>query len=201
VRILWLLFTATLLLSAEGKLEHITLNENDFSIVTEAYDIYDSKGKVVKLYFEARNNDLLHRLSFTLHDETGSCSGKSVEDGAYEIDGNTITFYSFFDRRGRVYDVPYGARIMRYEVQKDGMLKKTESRLYIETSRKSFDKESAIQFLWKPAETEEEKKAFEGYIESVERQYKGTFVFVDEANALMDEVQKALERKMSKRWK
>jgi len=200
VRILWLLFTATLLLSAEGKLEHITLNENDFSIVTEAYDIYDSKGKVLKLYFEVRNNDLLHRLSFTLHDETGTCSGKSVEDGAYEIDGNTITFYSFFDRRGRVYDVPYGARIMRYEVQKNGTLKKTESRLYIETSRKSFDKESAIQFLWEPAETEEEKKAFKGYIESVERQYKGTFVFGDEANVLMDEVEKALERKMSKRW-
>ena len=182
-------------------LEHMTLNDNDFSMVTEDYDIYDSKGTVMKFYFEARNNDLLHRFSFTLHDETGTCSAKSIEDGAYEIEGNTITLYSFFDRRGRIYDVPYGARIIRYEVQKDGSLKRTESRLYIETSRKGFDKESAIQFLWKPAVTEEEKKKFKEYIKSVERQYKGTFVFGDEAKELIEEVKRALDRKMSKRWK
>jgi hypothetical protein len=200
MHLLFLPFFLTLLW-ADATLEHITLNDNDFSIVTEDYDIYDSKGTVMKFYYEARNNDLLHRFNLTLHDQTGTCSAKSIEEGYYEIEGNIITLYTFWDRQGRIYDVPYGARIMRYEVQRDGTLKLLSSRLYIETAKKSFDKESAMRFLWESPKSESDKKAFADYIRNVERQYKGKFVFGDEAKALIRSVQQALDLKMAKRWK
>lgn len=186
---------------AEGSVEHIEIGGYDFSLITETYDIYDSKGKVLKLYYEARNNDLLHRLSFTLHDETGSCSAKSIEEGAYEIEGNTITLYTFFDRRGRIYDVPYGARITKYKVQKGGVLKMVDSRLYIETAKKEFDRESAMRFLWETPKTDEQKAAFAAYVAEVERIYKGRFLFNEDARTLLEEVKHALDRKMAKRWR
>jgi len=42
-------------LFSSSKLEHIAIGNQDFSIVTESYDIYDSKGEVMKLYKEERN--------------------------------------------------------------------------------------------------------------------------------------------------
>ena len=200
MRILFLLLFPLYTLFAEGSVKHVTINENDFSIITENYDIYDSKGTIMKWYYEARDNNLLHRLSFTLKDSTGGCSAKSIENGHYEIKGNTITLYTFWKRQGRVYDVPYGARIMQYEVTKSGKLKLLSSRLYVETTKKSFDKESGIRFLWETPKTQKDQKDFEAYIHSAQQQYKGTFVLGDEAKALMEEVQSALDRKMEKRW-
>ncbi len=197
-----LLLTMTLsLLFSKATIEHFTVGYNDFTVITEDYEVYDSKGRVMKLYRDEHNYDLTNLFNFTLHDKTGTCGARSIEDGYFERDGNKITLYTFWDRQGRIYDVPYGARIMRYEVQKDGTLKLLSSKLYIETAKKSFDRESGMRFLWETPKTDEDKAAFNKYIENAQRQYKGEFVFGEDAKALIKEVKAALDRKMAKRWK
>ncbi len=198
-----LLLLALVLSSLFSKaiIEHFTVGYNDFTVITEDYEVYDSKGRVMKLYRDEQNYDLTNLFNFTLHDKTGTCGARSLEDGYFERKGNKITLYTLWNRQGRAYDVPYGARIMRYEVQRSGELKLLSSKLYVETARKSFDKESGMRFLWQTPKTNEEKAEFKAYIESVERKYKGTFVFGDEAKALINEVKAALNRKVKSVWK
>ena len=197
--LLLLLLSGTLL--ADTTLKHMTLRGTDFTSITEDYDLYDSKGRVLKFYRDEQNYDLKHLFNLTLNDKTGTCSARSVEEGTMETSGNIITLYTFWDRQGRIYDVPYGARIKRYEVQKDGTLKLLSSKLYIETAKKSFDPESGMRFLWETPKREEDKAAFNAYIKNAEQQYKGEFVFGEDAKALIKEVKAALDRKMAKRWK
>ncbi len=197
-----LLLTLTLsLLFSKATIEHFTVGYNDFTIITEDYEVYDSKGRVMKLYRDEQNYDLTNLFNFTLHDKTGTCGARSLEDGYFERNGNKITLYTMWDRQGHAYDVPYGVRITRYQIEKSGNLKLLSSKLYIETARKSFDRESGMRFLWQTPKTAEEKAQFKAYIDSVERQYKGTFVFGDEAKALIKEVKAALNRKIKSVWK
>ncbi len=201
MRIIWLTLFALSTLFSSADLEHITIGNQDFSIVTESYRIYDSKGEVVKFYKEERNNDLTFIFSLILEDATGTCADKSIQSGSYEINGTNITLYSFWDRKGKVYDSPYGARIQHYEMLPDHTVVLKSSKLYIETARRSYDKESAMKFLFIPPQTTSEKEAFQTYIRSVEKEYKGTFVYGDEARALLNEVQEALRRKIRSKWK
>jgi len=188
----------TLLHSAE--LKHISMGNFEYSLITDSYDAYDSKGEVMKLYAEENNNDLTFILSLTLHDKTGTCSDKSLEDGRYEINGTTLTLYSAWDRLGRAYDAPVGSRIQVYELQPNATFKRVSSRLYIETHRKKQDQNSGMQYLFSPPKNEKEQKVFEAYIEEVETRFKGTFVFGEEAKQLRLEVQEALRRKMHSAW-
>ncbi len=194
-----ILFTLNILF-ATAQLEHVTLGNQDFSIVTESYEIYDSKGEVMKFYKEERNNDLTFVLSLILNDKTGTCSDKSMQEGAYEINGTTITLYSFWDRKGKVYDSPYGARIQQYEMLPDHTVVLRSSKVYIEAARKSYDKESGMKYLFTPPKTKMEKEALQAYIQSVEKEYKGVFVFGEEAKKLLEEVHEALRHKMKARW-
>ncbi len=194
-----ILFTLNILF-ATAQLEHVTLGNQDFSIVTESYEIYDSKGEVMKFYKEERNNDLTFVLSLILNDKTGTCSDKSMQEGAYEINGTTITLYSFWDRKGKVYDSPYGARIQQYEMLPDHTVVLRSSKVYIEAARKSYDKESGMKYLFTPPKTKMEKEALQAYIQSVEKEYKGVFVFGEEAKKLLGEVHEALRHKMKARW-
>ncbi len=194
-----ILFTLNILFAA-AQLEHVTLGNQDFSIVTESYEIYDSKGEVMKFYKEERNNDLTFVLSLILKDKTGSCADKSMQEGAYEINGTTITLYSFWDRKGKVYDSPYGARIQQYEMLPNHTVVLRSSKVYIETARKSYDTESGMKYLFTPPKTESEKEALHVYIKSVEKEYKGVFVFGEEAKILLNEVQDAFRRKMKSVW-
>ena len=189
----------TLLQAAE--LKHISMGNFEYSLITDSYDAYDSKGDVMKLYAEENNNDLTFILSLTLHDKTGTCSDKSLEDGNYEINGTTLTLYSAWDRLGRAYDAPVGARIQVYELQPNASFKRISSRLYIETHRKKQDQNSGMQYLFSPPKNEHEQKVFEAYIEEVETRFKGTFVFGEEAKQLRLEVQEALRRKMHSAWR
>ncbi|OYY55167.1 MAG: hypothetical protein B7Y52_06055, partial [Sulfurovum sp. 28-43-6] len=125
---------------------------------------------------------------------------KSLEDGSYEINGTTLTLYSAWDRLGRAYDAPVGARIQVYELQPNATFKRISSRLYIETHRKKQDQNSGMQYLFSPPKNKKEQKAFEAYIEEVETRFKGTFVFGEEAKQLRLEVQEALRRKMQTAW-
>lgn len=198
---LFLLILLTLTtLFATAQLEHFTIENQDFSIVTEAYDIYDSKGEVMKLYKEERSNDLSFVLSLILKDRTGTCSDQSMQDGSYEINGTEITLYSFWDRKGKSYDSPYGARIQRYEMLPNHTVVLKSSKVYIETARKSYDKESGMKYLFTPPKTKIQKEALHTYIKSVEKEYKGVFVFGEEAKNLLDEVHEAFRRNMKAKW-
>jgi len=184
-----------------ANLEHITIGNQDFSIVTESYKIYDSKGEVVKFYKEERNNDLTFIFSLILEDATGTCADKSTQSGSYEINGTNIILYSFWDRKGKVYDSPYGARIQHYEMLPDHSVVLKSSKVYIESARKSYDQDSGMKYLFTPPQTMSEKESFQTYIRSVEKEYKGDFVYGDEAKALLNEVQEAFRRKMRSKWK
>ncbi len=198
---IWITMGLMLTLLQAAELKHISMGNFEYSLITDSYDAYDSKGEVMKLYAEENNNDLTFILSLTLHDKTGTCSDKSLEDGSYEINGTTLTLYSAWDRLGRAYDAPVGARIQVYELQPNATFKRISSRLYIETHRKKQDQNSGMQYLFSPPKNKKEQKAFEAYIEEVETRFKGTFVFGEEAKQLRLEVQEALRRKMHSAWR
>jgi hypothetical protein len=197
---IWITMGLLMTLLQAAELKHISMGNFEYSLITDSYDAYDSKGEVMKLYAEENNNDLTFILSLTLHDKTGTCSDKSLEDGSYEINGTTLTLYSAWDRLGRAYDAPVGSRIQVYELQRNATFKRISSRLYIETHRKKQDQNSGMQYLFSPPKNEQEQKAFEAYIEEVETRFKGTFVFGEEAKQLRLEVQEALRRKMHSAW-
>ena len=194
-----MLFTTSILFGT-AELQHITIKNQDFSIVTESYDIYDSKGAVMKFYKEERNNDLSFVLSLILKDRTGTCSDQSRQEGSYEINGTQITLYSFWDRKGKAYDSPYGARIQRYEMLPNHTVVLKSSKVYIETARKSYDKESAMKYLFIPAKTDIQKEALKSYVKSVEKKYKGVFVYDNEAKKLIEEVHESFRRRMKTKW-
>jgi len=183
-----------------AQLKHITIGNQDFSLTTESYDIYDSKGEVLRLYCEERNNDLTFIFSLILKDRTGTCSDQSMEDGSYDINGTEITLYTFWNRKGKAYDAPYGARIQVYEMLSNHNVVRKSSRLYIETQRQNYDKSSSMKYLFKKPQNETEETALKAYINSVERNYKGTFVQGDEAKKLIKEVEEAMIRKMKGVW-
>jgi hypothetical protein len=124
-----------------------------------------------------------------------------MQTGSYEINGTDITLYSYWERRGKAYDSPYGARIQRYEMLPDHTVALKSSKVYIETARRNYDKESGMKYLFSPPQTNSETEALQAYIKSVEREYKGVFVYDDKATELIDEVYEALKRKNKARWK
>jgi len=195
--LLFLLMTQVLI-SAE--LTHVNIGNQDFSITTESYKVYDAKGTVMRMYSEERNNDLLFILNLTLRDSTGACSAKSIEEGSYEINATHITLYSSWVRRGKAYDAPTGARIQVFEVQPDHSVKRISSKLYIETDRENYNEASGMQYLFRKPTSKKEQAKLDLYISGVERKYKGTFVFGKEAQVLRREVEKALTKKLKSRW-
>ena len=196
--LLFLLLLTQSLLTAD--LQHITIGNQDFSLTTESYDIYDSKGEVLRFYREERNNDLTFIFSLILKDRTGTCSDQSREDGSYEINGTEITLYSYWDRKGKAYDAPYGARIQVYEILNNHAVVRKSSKLYIETKRQNYDEGSSMKYLFKKPQNETEETALKAYINSVERDYKGTFVHGDEAKKLIKDVEDAMTRNMKAIW-
>lgn len=198
-RILFLFILTLSLLLSEEKVTRMTLADHDFTIKTESYHIYDSKGRVMRLYEEAEDGEAEELFTFTLDDTTGACHEKSVEEGSYEVDGSVITFYTLWNRYGSA-DAPYGARIKRYTVDSGGRFKLLSSKIYIETERKSEAKKSAMRFLFQTPVTQNDKEALQKYIEYAEQRFKGIFVFGHEAELLIKEVKEALHRKKQRRW-
>lgn len=196
-------FISILLLSVSlfsAQLEHVNIGNQDFAFITERYDVYDSKGEILRVYKEERNNNLTFVCSLILKDRTGGCSDQSMEDGSYDINGTTLTLYSFWNRKGKAYDAPYGARIQVYQLQEDYNLKRISSQLYIETERQNYNPESGMQFLFSAPDNEREKDELKRYIDTVEHKYKGTFVFDKQAKELIHKVENALQRKAKNRW-
>lgn len=191
----------TILLSQSlfGSSKHLVINKHEFVIVTESYDIYDSKGTFMKFYDANNSKEALFRL--TLGDATGNCSERSLEDGSYEVEGDTITLYSLWNRRGKAYLSPYGARIQQFKVLANGKLKAMGGQVYVEESKRNYDKESGMQYLFYAPKNKEEKEELAQYVKDVELKYKATFVFKEEAKTLILKVKEAMNRKLKKTWK
>jgi len=197
VLILVLLFTS---LFARSSVKDVTIGKFDFVILTNSYDVYDSKGEWMKLYREERNKNLVFQLRLTLKDVTGNCSSKGLQDGAYEIDDKGITLYSFWDRGGKAYLEPYGARIQRYEIQEDASLKLVASMVYIEATRKNKDEDSGMLYLFKEAKNEAQKEKLKDYVKEIERVYKAKFVYEEDAKKLIKQVKEALKKRLKSIW-
>jgi hypothetical protein len=187
-------------LIATSSVEDLIIGKFDFVIIKKSYDIYDSKGEVMQLYREERNKNLVFALRLTLKDVTGDCSSKGLVDGVYEIDEKGITLYSLWNRGGKAYLEPYGARVQRYEIQADSSLKQVSSRLYIETARKKHALDEGMKYLFRSPTSDKEKKSFNAYIAEVERIYKAKFVYGDEKDRLIKEVKEALRKKKKRVW-
>lgn len=196
---LLILITGSTLFGRSG-LEHASIKYQDFNIVIESYDIYSSKGEVMKLYRGDKNNDFSFVLSLILKDRTGTCSDQRRQDGSYEINGTKITLYSFWTRKGEAYRSPYGVRIQRYKILPDHTVKRIDSKVYIETDRRNYDEESGMKYLFTSPKNTKEKEALQDYVKYVEQKYKGSFVYGEEAKKLIREVKEALARKNKNRW-
>jgi len=181
-------------------MESLTINDQKFSLEKGSYNIYDSKGSYVKFYRVESNKTLTPVLRLTLNDTTGSCESKSLENGAYEIDGATITFYTLWERKGRAYFDPFGAKIQKYKVTSDGKLEELSSMLYIEKTKRDYDDESGMRYLFQKAKNEIEKEQFYAYVKEVESEYGGKFVFANESLELINRVEVALKRKLRLMW-
>ena len=178
--------------------QEITINNHHFTIVTEKYDLYASKGEVMRFYRDIHDKKPLFHL--ILNDATGGCSSRSLEDGAYEIEGDKIKLYSFFHRQGDAYSEPYGAKIMEYEVLNSGELKKISSKVYIETAQRGYENNRGMNYLFQAPKTEQEKRELLDYIKQVEEEYLSTFLLGEEGKFLIKEVKEALKRKVKRNW-
>ncbi len=192
------IITTTTLFSQEQI--SLDINQHTFSLFEEEYDEYDSKGRTVTFNREERDKTLTPLFSLILEDATGGCNDKSIEKGAYEINGTIITLYTLWTRQGSIDDAPFGGRIERYEVLKNGEVNRLSSNLYVETHTEGFDSESGMKFLFEEPKTEGEKRLFSSYIALVEKRFHGKFVFDKEADRVMKEVRKALKRRMKQLW-
>jgi hypothetical protein len=196
--LLFSILSLSLVLS-EGVSERLTLLGKHFVMKTESYDLYDTKGKVMKLYQKLQNGERKYLLTFVLNETTGGCRKTSMEKGSYEMNGSQVIFYTSWERQGGS-DAPYGARIQRYMIDMEGEFKRLSSKIYIETERKSDANQSAMQYLFHTPENQHQKEALQKYVQGAEKRFKGIFVFGKEAESLIREVKEALHRKMQKRW-
>jgi len=159
----------------------ITIAEHTFVITERSYAYAADKGVTMTLYKESGETKQ-KIFSFVLENELGNCSDKGIQEGAYEIKGNKITFYSHWRREGKAYRSPVGDRIMVYEVTPEGLFQKVSSKLYIEREHSSDENETA-------------------YVLQTEQLFRGIFVYGDEVKELKADVHDAIERKHKDRWK
>ena len=190
-----LLWLFSFWLYADSK--EITIHHHSFTIVTEKYDIYDSKGEVMRFYRDIHDDKPIFHLILT--DATGGCTSRSLEDGAYEIEGNKIRLYSFFHRQGTAYIEPYGAKIVEYEVLNSGEVKKISSQVYIETEQIGYEHSKGMKYLFDTPKTMEEKRELADYIKEVEKKYLAHFVLEDR-KTLIKKVKEALKLKLKRSW-
>lgn len=182
------------------KVEHTFINNQPFTIVKEHYNEYGIKGEFMRLYKGKEQNQSKKILTFTLSERDSSCKATESEEGSYEINGSVITLYSSWKRNKKAYDEPEGARVKIYKLLDNGSLKRLSSRVYIEMTKKDYDKDSGMKYIFNEPKTEAEKKALQTYIGKVEKEYDGKFVLKKEAKLVIKEVKEALHRKIQFIW-
>jgi len=98
MRILLLLFAVCLTLFAIDSEKVVMINHHRFDVVQESYREYGDKGVELKIYRHGADREKLPLLSFSLLYSSGSCASKSLQEGAYEINGSKIILYSRWER-------------------------------------------------------------------------------------------------------
>jgi len=200
MRILFFLLGLSVALCAND-IEHFGVKNHNFTILKESYDLYNSKGKSMKIYREESDEDLHFLMTFVLEDKSGGCSGKSIQEGTYKIEADKITFYTSWDRQGDAKEEPFGARKEVYKIGRDGKMHLLKSQFYIEDhARKKHDK-SGMQYLFTPPVNADEKALLQAYVTSMQNHFKGEFMLDDAAVKLQEEVQKALHQTPKSVWK
>ena len=184
IKVLWLFIMMTPLYSS-SMVQRVAIEGHAFTLLTESYHLYDSRGESMKFYKEEKSEDLTYLLTLVLEDKTGGCSGKTIQKGAYEIVGGELVLYSFWDKSGTLREAPRGARIQRYKVGERGVFELLSSRIYIEVGDE-------------PNEKYPKKLAV--YVKRMEKLFEGDFVLGEEGEKLLQKVQKALRKKQPK-WK
>jgi hypothetical protein len=195
IYMLFLLSISTFLFSDST---NIVIGKKPFSISISNYNEYGTKGQVLSIYRGEMKNERI--FTFILNEVKGACNAKSIQEGMYEINASTITFYTRWTREANAYASPIGARIERYNILHNSTLQKTSSKLYIEETTKDYDKESAIKYLFNPPKNQKERAMLKEYTQYLEDRYKSTFIFDKESHKLMSEVRKAFSRNKKGFW-
>ena len=197
---IYLLIVLSVMKLFSETIEHVSIDGKPFTLVNHSYNEYGTKGEIIKFYKGEEENESAKLFIFIVQERSGACSAREREKGAYEINATNIIFYTSWTRDRGVYDAPIGARTTVYRVLENNNLKKVSSKIYIESTRKNYDEESGMQYLFKEPKTKEEKVALAEYVEEMEEKYKGKFVFGQEKQELIGNVRAALKRKMKSGW-
>jgi|GEM_PF-789025 len=174
-----------------SQVDTIRINGHDF--LFKLISINDTDGlekNALHLYRVDKKGNEKFLLSHTLDYAVGDCNSMSVEMGDFKILDSTLTFYTFWCRQGDAPVSPWGARIQKYKVTENGIVKKASSRLYIESSKEGWHENEGIKYLYKGAKNEKEQEALMKYIKDTEEEYNAKFVFGKESDQLLIEVKK-----------
>ncbi|MDU1889511.1 MAG: hypothetical protein E6767_02370 [Dysgonomonas sp.] len=154
------------------KTESINGHDFVFKFVSTPTDFYDNMEEV-ELYRGSRKL-LTHRLK----DKSSDSNSIAVEVGNYQIKDSTLTFFSYWGKVGDAPVSPYGARKQVYNVQANGKVKMTENLIYLDAGymMASYDGYKGQMFLDSVPRTAEDKKLFEEYKQTIEKEYNASFV-------------------------
>ncbi|WP_196889882.1 hypothetical protein [Aureivirga sp. CE67] len=173
---------------------------NDLKFDIEKSNIHNPQEEITELKIINSNNKIIFkkRIKFKRWD----CSSESLQLSKYEINNDTLTFYTFWCRKGDSPIRPYGARIQKY-IYNSEEFKVIEAEIYIETTDINWEENKGIKYLFEKPKNEKERKYFSSYIRSVEKEYNSKFVYGKKADRLIKEVKEKLKieiRKETSDW-
>lgn len=194
-----LLFTMVLSSVAFAETQTIQINHHRFEIKTATTESEEGFERyAVELY---RNQHKL--LSHTLKYNTGDCSILTTELGDYDVKNNQLIFYTYWaagDRQG-LWTYPYGVRKQVYSVDAKGVVKPISAVIYVEdvvgNPLEHDPQQEYLQFLNTAPQTDQQKKALNHYIETMQTKYKARFVNGQEREQLLKEVKTRLAKKIA----
>jgi hypothetical protein len=198
VSFLWLVWMMSY---AQSDIEHFTLNGQDFAVVTETYDLYETKGRVAKFYKNDAVDERNLELVVTLEEKSGGCGARSIEYGTYRIRNDRLVVYTQWRREPKARFAPVGFRKQIYTADLNGSLRRIEGEIYIETGRPD-EADEGMRYLFAKKLDAAQKKALAHYIRSVRKTYGAAFVSTPSQKETLDrEVREALHHTRIKHWR
>ena len=188
MKALYLLFIAVTFLYATQS--EITISNQKYRISEDSYNEYGEKGSTLTLYSADSKTAVL---SFTTYEKYGGCGKRNYKESIYDVDGESLTIYDKWSG----YDIS-GYREMIYHF-KDGKAKLISSKFYI--IDKSMENGQKVKnMLLKTSKDSKQEEILKHYINSIERAYKGEFLFKKDKDELIARVERAFEKSMKDRW-
>lgn len=130
--------------------------------------------------------------------------------GDFEVKDDQLIFYTYWavgDRQG-LWTFPYGVRKQVYSVDPKGMVKLISAEIYVEDVMgdpfTNHPQEDYLQFLNTPPKNNQQKKALNDYIQSMQSRYQARFVHGQVRVLLIKEVKAKLAKQIAnetKGWK